>query len=98
MLDTRRAASSAFDADTAASGGAPKFPQPMAIEFLLARGAHGDAAAGDGPRTPRRDGRGGIYDQLGGGFARYATDAALAGAALREDALRQRAAARGPSS
>ena len=37
--------------------------------------------------------RGGIYDQLGGGFARYSVDAALGGAALREDAVRQRAAA-----
>ena len=33
--------------------------------------------------------QGGIYDHLGGGFARYSTDAALAGAAFREDALRQ---------
>ena len=35
---------------------------------------------------------GGIYDQLGGGFHRYAVDARLARAALREDALRQRPA------
>ena len=35
---------------------------------------------------------GGIHDQIGGGFARYSVDAALDGAALREDALRQRAA------
>ena len=35
---------------------------------------------------------GGMYDQLGGGFARYSTDAAWLGPALREDALRQRAA------
>ena len=34
--------------------------------------------------------RGGIYDQLGGGFHRYSVDAHLARAALREDALRQR--------
>ena len=39
---------------------------------------------------------GGIYDQLGGGFHRYSIDERLAGAALREDALRQRAA--GPRS
>ena len=38
--------------------------------------------------------RGGIYDQLAGGFARYSVDRRLGGAALREDALRQRAAAR----
>ena len=35
---------------------------------------------------------GGIHDQLGGGFHRYSTDAALARAALRADALRQRPA------
>ena len=33
-----------------------------------------------------------MYDQVGGGFHRYSTDARLAGAALREDALRQRPA------
>ncbi len=38
--------------------------------------------------------QGGIYDHLGGGFARYSVDDALARAAFREDALRQRAAAR----
>ena len=37
---------------------------------------------------------GGIYDHLGGGFARYSTDARVAGAAFREDALRQRADSR----
>ena len=50
-------------------------------------------------RWPRRTceamARGGIYDQLGGGFARYSVDAQLDGAALREDALRQRPAAPG---
>ncbi len=34
---------------------------------------------------------GGMYDQVGGGFARYSVDAVLAGPPLREDALRQRA-------
>ena len=38
--------------------------------------------------------RGGLYDQLGGGFARYSVDGRLGGAALREDALRQRPAGR----
>ena len=35
---------------------------------------------------------GGMYDQVGGGFARYSVDARLARPPLREDALRQRAA------
>jgi uncharacterized protein YyaL (SSP411 family) len=60
-------------------GGAPKFPQASAIELLLAR-ADG-AAARPSPAEPalralRAMARGGIYDQLGGGFARYAVDAA----------------------
>ena len=42
--------------------------------------------------TLRRMAAGGMYDQVGGGFARYSVDAALGGPALREDALRQRAA------
>jgi uncharacterized protein YyaL (SSP411 family) len=53
-------------------GGAPKFPQASAIELLLAR-ADGDA--GPALRALRAMARGGIYDQLGGGFARYAVDA-----------------------
>ena len=51
-------------------------------------------ASGMADRTLRAMARGGLYDQLGGGFARYSVDAVLGGAALREDALRQRAAAR----
>ncbi len=46
-------------------------------------------------RTGTAMARGGIYDQLAGGFARYSVDAVLGGAALREDALRQRPAAAG---
>ncbi|MCJ7709673.1 MAG: thioredoxin domain-containing protein [Chloroflexi bacterium] len=59
-------------------GKAPKFPQPMTIEALLLR----HAATGD-PRPleiARRSldamAAGGVRDQLGGGFHRYATDAA----------------------
>ena len=66
-----------FDAATGGWGGAPKFPQPMTIEFLLGRAA----ATGD-PRPlaiARRSldamADGGIHDQLGGGFHRYSTDA-----------------------
>jgi uncharacterized protein YyaL (SSP411 family) len=52
-------------------GGAPKFPQASAIELLLAREDPSPAL-----RALRTMARGGIYDQLGGGFARYAVDAA----------------------
>jgi len=51
-------------------GGAPKFPPASAIEFLLARGEREVAGrALDGMLA------GGICDQVGGGFARYAVDA-----------------------
>jgi uncharacterized protein len=52
-------------------GGAPKFPQASAIELLLSREDPSPAL-----RALRAMARGGIYDQLGGGFARYAVDAA----------------------
>jgi uncharacterized protein len=57
-------------------GGAPKFPQAMNLEVLL-RHHHrtGDRAALSGVEdTLRAMAHGGIYDQLGGGFARYSVD------------------------
>ncbi len=67
-----------FDARNGGWGSAPKFPQAMAIEFLLRRAAaHRDERARrmvDTALTAMA--RGGIYDHLGGGFHRYATDAA----------------------
>ncbi len=65
-----------FDARDGGFGGAPKFPQPMNLEFLL-RYHHrtGQAHALDMTLTTLDHMRsGGIYDQLGGGFHRYATD------------------------
>jgi uncharacterized protein len=67
-----------FDARTGGWGGAPKFPQAMTIEFLLRL----HVRAGETDARPLAIARrsldamaaGGIYDQLGGGFARYATD------------------------
>jgi Highly conserved protein containing a thioredoxin domain len=58
-----------FDAESGGFGGAPKFPPSMVLEFLLRRGAHEMAG-----RTFEAMARGGIYDQLGGGFARYSVD------------------------
>jgi uncharacterized protein YyaL (SSP411 family) len=56
-------------------GQAPKFPQPMALEFLLRRAARGDRFALDiATHALRRMARGGMYDLIGGGFARYSTD------------------------
>jgi uncharacterized protein YyaL (SSP411 family) len=61
---------SAFDGRNGGFGGAPKFPQASLIEFLLARGEHEMSLS-----MLRAMARGGIYDQVGGGFARYAVDA-----------------------
>jgi uncharacterized protein YyaL (SSP411 family) len=65
-----------FDSENGGFGGAPKFPQPMALEFLLRYSRQGDSkdALKMVTRTLEKITRGGIYDQLGGGFHRYATD------------------------
>jgi uncharacterized protein YyaL (SSP411 family) len=57
-------------------GGAPKFPQPMTIEFLLRSHVRaGYQRALDAVElTLDKMAGGGIYDQLGGGFHRYAVD------------------------
>lgn len=56
-------------------GKAPKFPQPMAIGFLLQRAAVGDKLALDvSLHTLNAMAQGGMYDVVGGGFARYSTD------------------------
>jgi hypothetical protein len=66
-----------FDASNGGWGTAPKFPHPMTVDFLLRRAAAGDARAlALARRALDRMAAGGIFDQLGGGFARYATDAA----------------------
>ena len=65
-----------FDRQHAGFGGAPKFPPSMACEFLLRRAARvRDAEAWMMvERTLEAMARGGMYDQLGGGFARYSVD------------------------
>jgi hypothetical protein len=56
-------------------GSAPKFPQPMAIHFLLQRAAAGDKMALDmATHALKAMARGGMYDVVGGGFARYSVD------------------------
>lgn len=58
-------------------GGQPKFPNPISLEFLLRYYARsGDEQALRAVSfTLRQMARGGIYDQIGGGFARYSVDA-----------------------
>ncbi|GAC1445524.1 MAG: thioredoxin domain-containing protein [Mycobacteriales bacterium] len=64
-----------YDPRAGGFGGAPKFPPSMALEFLLRHAAR----TGDGldlvAGTCEAMARGGMYDQLAGGFARYAVDA-----------------------
>jgi len=54
--------------------GAPKFPQPMAIEVLLRVARHWKPFLQMAEHTLTAMARGGIYDQLGGGFHRYSVD------------------------
>src|SRR3954453_14681502 len=58
-------------------GNAPKFPQPMAIEFLLRQWQRttNEPALQAVTATLDAMAHGGMYDQLGGGFHRYSTDA-----------------------
>jgi uncharacterized protein YyaL (SSP411 family) len=66
-----------FDRVRGGFGGAPKFPSPSNLYFLLERAREGDADAREMLLvTLDRMARGGIHDQLGGGFHRYSTDAA----------------------
>jgi uncharacterized protein YyaL (SSP411 family) len=72
-----RALERAYDERFAGFGGAPKFPPTMALDFLLRYHARTgteralDMALG----TFRAMARGGMYDQIGGGFHRYSVDA-----------------------
>jgi uncharacterized protein YyaL (SSP411 family) len=65
-----------FDATNGGFGGAPKFPPSMVLAFLQRHHARtGSAVAGEMvEKTLAAMARGGMYDQLGGGFARYSVD------------------------
>ena len=64
------------DAQWGGFGGAPKFPQSMSVDFLLRQ--HRRTGSSDALRAALRSleamSAGGIYDHLGGGFARYSVD------------------------
>ena len=66
-----------YDLANGGWGRAPKFPQPMTIEFLLRTHVRTTerAALTMAASTLTKMARGGMYDQLSGGFHRYATDA-----------------------
>jgi uncharacterized protein YyaL (SSP411 family) len=65
-----------FDRQSGGFGTAPKFPPSMVLEFLLRH----ESRTGSAPAremvdaTCRAMARGGVYDQVGGGFARYSVD------------------------
>lgn len=65
-----------YDAQRGGFGGAPKFPPSMVVEFLLRHHARtgAEGALQMARDTCERMARGGIHDQLGGGFARYSVD------------------------
>ncbi len=69
-----------FDAEWGGFGMAPKFPSPSTLQFLLAvyarekESAPGQSALDMVLHTLRAMATGGMYDQLGGGFARYSVD------------------------
>ena len=68
---------SVFDGRMGGFGAAPKFPQPMTLEFVLRMAVRGTPGALEMMTTTLdRMASGGIHDQVGGGFARYSTDAA----------------------
>jgi uncharacterized protein YyaL (SSP411 family) len=71
-----KALSRSFDREYGGWGDAPKFPQPAVVEFLLRRAHVHDEDRPLQMAITTLDAmmRGGIYDQLGGGFHRYAVD------------------------
>jgi uncharacterized protein YyaL (SSP411 family) len=73
-----------FDSSEGGFGGAPKFPRPVNLQFLLHLAATGnnkapaqeaDTARGMALFTLRKMAEGGMHDHLGGGFHRYSVDA-----------------------
>jgi len=65
-----------FDERNGGFGNAPKFPPSMVLEFLLREAARtrSSSALLMAERTMEAMGRGGMYDQLAGGFSRYSVD------------------------
>ncbi len=77
LQDAVKAMTRVFDPVRGGFGGQPKFPHPGAIAFLLNRwcDTRDESARRVIDRTLEGMGRGGVFDQLGGGFHRYSVDA-----------------------
>jgi len=66
--------SGSYDAEAGGFGASPKFPPSMVLEFLLRHADRTGTEPAMVARTCEAMARGGLYDQLGGGFARYSVD------------------------
>ncbi len=77
IRDAANALMRIFDPEHGGFGHAPKFPQPTTLDFLIAvqRSNHDAELWKAIAWTLERMGRGGMYDQVGGGFHRYSVDA-----------------------
>ncbi|HEV2762986.1 MAG TPA: thioredoxin domain-containing protein, partial [Pyrinomonadaceae bacterium] len=78
LLDNAyRGLARSYDPRFGGFGGAPKFPSSMSLDFLLRthRRTGDERALEMVTHSCRRMAEGGLYDQLGGGFHRYSTDA-----------------------
>ncbi|MCU1288546.1 MAG: Thioredoxin domain containing protein [Acidobacteria bacterium] len=79
LLDAAfRSFEKSFDRANGGFGGAPKFPVPMSLEFLLGyyKRTGNESALEMVEKTCKEMAYGGIHDRLGGGFHRYTVDAA----------------------
>ncbi|HUR13686.1 MAG TPA: thioredoxin domain-containing protein [Mycobacteriales bacterium] len=75
LLDKAAAAlMRSYDGVHGGFGSAPKFPPSMVLEFLLRRASRTGEGLGQVAHTCEAMARGGMYDQLAGGFARYSVD------------------------
>jgi uncharacterized protein len=70
-----RSLAETYDRERGGFGTSPKFPPSMVLEFLLRHAARGGDGSEMAEHTLEAMARGGMYDQLGGGFARYSVDA-----------------------
>jgi hypothetical protein len=76
FVSTFQVLNNAFDSEKGGMSGAPKFPMPVVLDFMLKYGiSQNDTKAIQlVDLTLQKMACGGIYDQAGGGFARYSTD------------------------
>ena len=75
LTQATRTLSEDYDWQNGGWGSTPKFPQPMLIEFLLRQGSRGNQSnLKMASHALLAMAQGGMYDLLGGGFARYSVD------------------------